>query len=318
MLRLRAYVAPDRVEALGARLASVSGVRHLVLGGQTFGGMTELTGDVETDAADTVLEVLRHYEMDSDDVTLSRAESVQPIGWGRRQGLPERDALVWAEVLGRARSHARPGLLYLLYMVAAGIIAGVGVLTGSSILIVGAMALSPDLLPISATALGLVERRQRLWRRAVATLVLGLGVVVVAAAVATLLLRITGRVPADLDLAHTVLGESFTKVGPGTVLVALAAGMAGMLAYETAGSAAVGVAISVTTIPAAAYTGTAAALRGYQDAGGSLLVLLINVVSILAAATATVWAQRRWRPHASPPVDAAASSDRDDAAGRPA
>jgi hypothetical protein len=200
-------VSPERVEALGARLASLSGVRHLVLGGQTFNGMTELTGDVETDAADTVLEVLRNAEMDSDNVTLSRSESVQPIGWGRRQGLPERDALVWAEVLGRARAHARPGLVYLLYMVAAGVIAGVGVLTGSSILIVGAMALSPDLLPISATAVGLVERRHRLWRRAVLTLVLGLGVVVVAAAFATLLLRITGRIPEELNLAHTVLGS---------------------------------------------------------------------------------------------------------------
>jgi len=317
MLRLRAYVSPERVEALGARLASLSGVRHLVLGGQTFNGMTELTGDVETDAADTVLEVLRDAEMDSENVTLSRSESVQPIGWGRRQGLPERDALVWAEVLGRARAHARPGLVYLLYMVASGVIAGVGVLTGSSILIVGAMALSPDLLPISATAVGLVERRHRLWRRAVLTLVLGLGVVVVAAAFATLLLRVTGRIPQELNLAHTVLGESLTEVGPGTVLVALAAGMAGMLAYETAGSAAVGVAISVTTIPAAAYTGTAAALQGYQDASGSLLVLLTNVVSILAAATATVWAQRRWRP-GEDRVATAASSDRDDAASRPA
>ena len=317
MLRLRAYVSPERVEALGARLASLSGVRHLVLGGQTFNGMTELTGDVETDAADTVLEVLRDAEMDSENVTLSRSESVQPIGWGRRQGLPERDALVWAEVLGRARAHARPGLGYLLYMVASGVIAGVGVLTGSSILIVGAMALSPDLLPISATAVGLVERRHRLWRRAVLTLVLGLGVVVVAAAFATLLLRVTGRIPQELNLAHTVLGESLTEVGPGTVLVALAAGMAGMLAYETAGSAAVGVAISVTTIPAAAYTGTAAALQGYQDASGSLLVLLTNVVSILAAATATVWAQRRWRP-GEDGVATAASSDRDDAASRPA
>ena len=205
MLRLRAYVSPERVEALGARLASLSGVRHLVLGGQTFNGMTELTGDVETDAADTVLEVLRDAEMDSENVTLSRSESVQPIGWGRRQGLPERDALVWAEVLGRARAHARPGLVYLLYMVASGVIAGVGVLTGSSILIVGAMALSPDLLPISATAVGLVERRHRLWRRAVLTLVLGLGVVVVAAAFATLLLRVTDRIPQELNLAHTVL-----------------------------------------------------------------------------------------------------------------
>jgi uncharacterized hydrophobic protein (TIGR00271 family) len=310
-------VPPDQVEALGARLGSLAGVRHLVLGGQTFAGTTELSGDVDADAADAVLEVLREYDVDADDMSLARLPTVQPLGWRRSKGLPERDALVWAEVLGRARAHARPGLVYLLYMVAAGVIAGVGVLTGSSILIVGAMALSPDLLPISATALGLVERRQRLWRRALLTLVVGLAAVMAAAAVATLLLRVTGRVPGDLDLAHTVLGETFTDVGPGTVLVALAAGMAGMLAYETAGSAAVGVAISVTTVPAAAYTGAAVALEGYQDAGGSLVVLLTNVVSILAAATATVWAQRRWRPRQDRP-DSSPSSDRDDAARRPA
>jgi uncharacterized hydrophobic protein (TIGR00271 family) len=180
-------------------------------------------------------------------------------------------------------------------MVAAGVIAGVGVLTSSSILIVGAMALSPDLLPISATALGLVERRARLWLLALLTLALGLFVVMASAALTTLVLRGLDRIPADLDLGATVLGESLTTVGPGTVLVALAAGMAGMLAYETAGRAAVGVAISVTTVPAAAYTGAAVALDGYQRAGGSLLVLLTNVVGIVTASTATVWIQRRVR-----------------------
>lgn len=65
-----------------------------------------------------------------------------------------------------------------------------------------------------------------------------------------------------------------------------------------------GVAISVTTVPAAAYTGAAAALHGYQDAGGRLLVLLTNVVGILAASTATVWVQRRLRSpsHAGTPT----------------
>jgi Domain of unknown function (DUF389) len=40
-----------------------------------------------------------------------------------------------------------------------------------------------------------------------------------------------------------------------TIHVALAAGIAGMLALETRASAAVGVAISVTTIPASAFLG---------------------------------------------------------------
>ena len=164
---------------------------------------------------------------------------------------------MWAEITGLAAQHARTARLYLLFMAAAGIVAGVGVLDGSSILVVGAMALSPDLLPISAAAVGLVERRWALAGRATLTLIVGLGVAALTAAGATLLLRLFGRIDEGLALADTVLGPSLTDIGPGTVLVALAAGMAGMLAYETAAGSAVGVAISVTTIPAAAYVGCA-------------------------------------------------------------
>lgn len=284
------------------------GVRHVVIGGQTSGGMTELTSDIDAEAADGVLQLLREFELGADDVSLSRSAGVELLGWRRRKGVPGRDVLIWNEVLGRARAHARPGLLYLLYMVASGVIAGVGVLTGSSILVVGAMAISPDLLAISATAIGLAEWRPKLAAKAFLTLVAGLVVVVAAAAAATGSLRAMGRISDDFDLVNTVLGNSLTEVGPGTVLVALAAGMAGMLAYETAGSAAVGVAISITTIPAAAYIGAAAALEGYQDAGGGLLVLATNVVGILTASTVTIWLQRRWRPNAG----ASDSSDRGD------
>src|SRR5215212_1607042 len=128
---------------------------------------------------------------------------------------------------------------------------------------------------------------------ALVTLLAGLDVVAVAAAT-TVFLRVSGRMGSHVDLAATVLGQSFPSVGPGTVLVALAAGMAGMLAYETAGSSAVEVAISVTTIPATACIGVAVALAGYQDAGGGLTVLATNVVGIVIASVAMVWAQRRW------------------------
>ena len=184
-------------------------------------------------------------------------------------------------------------------MAAAGVVAGVGVLNASSILVVGAMALSPDLLPISATAVGLVERRWALAARAALTLCIGLGITALTAAGVTVLLRILGRIDQGLDIADNVLGPSLTEVGPGTVLVALAAGMAGMLAYETAGSAAVGVAISVTTIPAAAYLGCSLGLENSDGGGGAFKVLATNVVCIVTGSTLTLLVQRHLRRSAA-------------------
>jgi uncharacterized hydrophobic protein (TIGR00271 family) len=296
---LRVYAPPERAAAVRARLGPLPGVRHLVVGGQTFGGMVELTGDIDSDAADVVLDVLREFDLGAEDVTLWRASSVQPLGWPRRKGRAGGNTEAWTEVIGRANESARPGLVYLLYMAAAGVVAGVGVLNDSSILVVGAMALSPDLYPICATAIGLVERRTALWSLALFTLVTGLAVVATAAAASTAVLRVFDRISPDLDLDNTVLGQSLTVVGAGTVIVALAAGMAGMLAYETAGSAAVGVAISVTTIPAAAYIGDAIALQGYQHAAGGVTVLTTNLAGIVTAGAATIYIQRRWRRRVS-------------------
>jgi uncharacterized hydrophobic protein (TIGR00271 family) len=295
VLQLRAYARPEQVDALAARLGGLAGVRHLVAGGRTSGGMTQLTGEVDSVAADDVLDVLKTFDLAADDVTLWRVPSVQPLGWRRRRGRMTRDAAVWSEVAGRADENARPRLNFVLYMFTAGVIAGAGVLTGSSILVVGAMAISPDLLPMASAAVGLVEKRPAQVARAMVTLAIGMTIVVGAAALSTLLLRLDGRIAADLDLAGGVLGPSLTSIGPGTVLVALAAGMAGMLAYETAGSAAVGVAISVTTVPAAAYLGDALALQGFQKGLGSLEVLLVNVAGVVAAATLTLLGQRRLR-----------------------
>ena len=123
------------------------------------------------------------------------------------------------------------------------------------------------------------------------TLVIGLGATCAAAAGAH------GRPrpprPASLRFA---LDESalsgLTTVNDATVGVALAAGVAGMLALETRASSAVGVAISITTIPAAAYFGVAVAVGEMGKAWGALAVLGVNVVMLLVAGTATLLLQR--------------------------
>jgi len=71
--------------------------------------------------------------------------------------------------------------------------------------------------------------------------------------------------------------------------------VAGMMAFERPGGAAVGVAISVTTIPVAGYVGAAMAMGRDDPMWSALLVLLSNVVMVVIASTATLAVQRRAR-----------------------
>jgi uncharacterized membrane protein len=72
-----------------------------------------------------------------------------------------------------------------------------------------------------------------------------------------------------------------------------------MMAFERPGGAAVGVAISVTTIPAAAYVGAAMAMGRDDPMWGALEVLIANVIMLVVASTTTLELQRRSRKRRS-------------------
>jgi uncharacterized hydrophobic protein (TIGR00271 family) len=171
------------------------------------------------------------------------------------------------------------------------VIAALGVIVNSSILVVGAMAVSPDLLPICATCVGIVAGRRLLALRAFATLTLGLGLVVVTAMVLSALLKWTGFLPDGFKVEHSSL-HTLAHLDYSTVLVAAAAGVAAMLACESGAAAAVGVAISVTTIPASAYLGVAIGGGGIGQAGGALAVLAVTVALLLLTGSLTLLVQR--------------------------
>jgi uncharacterized hydrophobic protein (TIGR00271 family) len=188
-------------------------------------------------------------------------------------------------------------------MIAAGVIASYGVVDDNGILIVGAMAVSPDLLPITAIAVGVVGRQPRLSGRALLTLAVGMLVVSAVAALSAFLQDALGLLPSSFELnAIGVLG-GLTSVSDETIAVAFVAGIAGMLSLETRASSGVGVAISVTTIPAAAYLGVATGLGEADKAVGALGVLATNVALMVAGAVVTLALQNasRHRSHAREP-----------------
>lgn len=285
MFELRAYGDPAAVAAVSEGLAGLVGVRHVNVAGGDRGAASVVTADVRADAADEVLAILERLGVPPEDIVFTRLETItsSPEGAGP-------SALVWADVLGQARARARAPGRYLMLMAAAGVVAAFAIVNKSSVLIVGAMAISPDLLPITAACTGLVLLRPRLVRRGLGSLFLGLAVVGVVSATVAGLLDMFDLLPEGFSLG--VIPAAQTHVGASTIPVALAAGAAGILALETRASAAVGVAISVTTIPAIAYLGVGLGIGEFGKALSAFWVLAANVAMMLIGGTSTLAGQR--------------------------
>jgi uncharacterized hydrophobic protein (TIGR00271 family) len=301
MLRLRSSVADHQAEDFATLLRGLEGVRRIVqqTDATTASEASVFVADVEPAAADRLVEAIAELGIGAEDYVLTKVEVIAPLHRHLQSGGAE--GFAWVEILGQARANSRPLARYLALINVAAVIAALGVITSSSILIVGAMAVSPDLLPICATSVGLVGGNFRLARRAFVTLSLGLGLVVVTAMVLSALLKWTGFLPDGFKVENSSL-STLAHTDYSTVLVAAAAGIAAMLTFETRAATAVGVAISVTTIPASAYLGVAIGAAGISNADGALLVLLINVFLLIAFGSLTLLAQRRLGNRSGTPV----------------
>jgi uncharacterized hydrophobic protein (TIGR00271 family) len=287
MIALEVFGETPAMTAVAERLVEIDGASRVRMESAMRDGRSVVLAHVSHDATDQVLVELRALSVAPADMTLMRVEELGG-------GLPgeEDSSLIWADVLGLAGSNSRLIGRYLAFMAVAGVIACYGVVDTSAILIVGAMAVSPDLLPITATAVGLVGRSLSLAGKALLTLTVGMAVASLFAALFAYAQNKLSLLPPGFNINETVL-RSLTSVNDETIAVAFAAGVAGMLAFETRASSGVGVAISVTTIPAAAYLGVAAGLGEGSKALGALAVLATNVAMMVAAAAITLAFQRR-------------------------
>jgi uncharacterized hydrophobic protein (TIGR00271 family) len=273
------------------RIVAIDGVSRVRIVPALPDGRSLVFGEVRHDATDAFVDALHALGVPLEDMRLTRVEELGG-------GVPgtEDTSLIWADVVGLAGSDSRIIGRYLTFMAVAGVIACYGVVDTNPILVVGAMAVSPDLLPITATAVGVIGRSLRLTARALLTLSVGMAMAILFATIFAFAQNELSLLPAGFNIDDTLL-HGLTHVNDETIAVAFAAGIAGMLAFETRASSGVGVAISVTTIPAAAYLGVALGLGEGSKALGALAVLATNVAMMVAGACITLGGQRalQWR-----------------------
>lgn len=298
MLHLRLRVPSELTDEVADLLAADDTVTNVAVvpGGFRSPEGCLVLADVARESATGVVARLRSLDLEArgsisiDEIgTLlsaeaDRAERIAP-------GAPD-DGVVWVSVEQRLRDDSRLSWAFVAFMVLATLIAGAGRILDQPILIVGAMVVGPEFVPIAAICFALARPRPDLLPRALAALGAGFGIALV---IATAL----------WGVAYAAGAFTRTQAGRGTqtdfivspdawsFAVALLAGVAGTLSLTTAKSGPlVGVFISITTIPAVGTLAVCLACGLWGEAGSAMAQLAINLVGILVAGTLTLAVQR--------------------------
>jgi uncharacterized hydrophobic protein (TIGR00271 family) len=204
------------------------------------------------------------------------------------------DAVVWEEVESRTSENTELSASFLIFMVLACLIAAVGVLLDSPILIIGAMVVGPEFGPIAAFCVAAVQRRPDLVKRSLLPLAIGFPLGITAAYLFTLGIRAVELTPDGFSASVHPNTQFISHPDAFSFIVALFAGTAGVLSLTNAKSGAlVGVLISVTTIPAAANIAVAAAYLDEEEWVGAMAQLSVNLVAIGLAGILTLYVQRK-------------------------
>jgi uncharacterized hydrophobic protein (TIGR00271 family) len=302
VLHIRVISPPGQSDAVRELLLAEPGATHVtVLPGvavQPIGDVVE--ADVTRESVDGVLSSLRGLGIDrAGGVTLGTIDTtLSDAADAAEQAAPgdPMDAVIWEEVVARTGEESRLSISFQVFLTIACLLAAIGAITDSSVTVVGAMVLGPEFGPLAAVAVGAVLRRGDLVKRGVVALGVGFPLAMAVTAAASVLFDALGLFStAALDNLDQV--DFIYKVGPFSFIVALLAGAAGMLALTSAKSASlVGVFISVTTVPAAAFAAVAVVEGRYAQALGSAAQLAINVIGIVVAAVAVLVVSRRTVP----------------------
>ena len=226
----------------------------------------------------------------------------------RRQSRFEAFTPIWELIDARIRSDgAYPPSWYLL-LVIAGLIAAVGILVNSQILVVAAMVVGPEYAAITSVSRAWTMRDGRTARRGLTALTVGFSAAIVASLALGAAIRALDKTPHAFELGLRPVSALINTPNIFSVIVAVLAGIVGIISLtESRASTLIGVFVSVTTIPAAADIGLSLSYGSWSEARGSALQLLLNVAilvivgSIMLLLQKFLWDRASARASSRPP-----------------
>ncbi|HEX6476399.1 MAG TPA: DUF389 domain-containing protein [Acidimicrobiales bacterium] len=300
MIHVRAVSPSDVTPRLVQTLLANPGVLDVVVveGAARGPDGDAVQFDVIAAEANHVLAHLRRLDLDrrgsivieTVDTSISdaatRAERAEPPG---KDFTP-----IWEQVDSRMRALGRYPPSWFLLMAIAGILAAVGILTNSQILIVGAMIVGPEYGAIASMAIGINKGEHARVRQGLRALVVGFVLAILASFLFSLVVHGLDLQPRAFDAGVRPVSDLINNPNFFSVVVAVLAGIVGVVSLaEARANTLVGVFVSVTTIPAAADIGVSAAFASWKELRGSLFQLLLNIVLLIVVGAIVFHFQRR-------------------------
>ncbi|WP_406839496.1 DUF389 domain-containing protein [Streptomyces sp. AHU1] len=204
---------------------------------------------------------------------------------------------LWAAVEAHIRAEGTYLPSFYLFLVIAGLIGAVGIMSNSQILIVAAMVVGPEYNAIVSIALGIDRGNRRRVREGARALTVGFSLAIVVTLGFSALSRAFGFESDAFQRGLRPVSQLIDTPNFFSLVVAALAGVVGIVSLtEARASALLGVFISVTTIPAASDIAVSIAFADWSEARGSLFQLLLNVAVLVVVGVLTLRLQRRfWR-----------------------
>jgi uncharacterized hydrophobic protein (TIGR00341 family) len=194
------------------------------------------------------------------------------------------------ELFSEAQDSIRASPVFIALTMLSAVVASVGLLQDNLAVVIGAMVMAPLLAPNVTLALGTALGDPKLIRDALRANILGVSIALAFSVAAGAVLHVDPTVPAV---------ASRTVVGSADLVIALAAGAAGTLAF-TSGvpGAVIGVMVAVALLPPLVTFGLLLGGGHVRLAFGALLLVVVNVVCVNLAGVFTFVVQgvrpRNW------------------------
>lgn len=273
---------PERTDELAAELTTADGVTGLSL---QRGASLKPPGDILTlhatnEGLEAVQRVIQRHVVGAkiSSVMTSEPRSLLSSS-GQKQINRETNEASWDEIAALLRRETNVTVNYLLAMLLAGAVAAAGLWSDTVHIVIAAMVIAPGFEPILRAPFGLLGSRGEGVRQGLVATAVGYGVLALGAAISLLILQVIDPSPTALSERQWV--GYWSSVQPSSVLIALAAGIAGAAVIAAQRSVlTAGVMIALALIPAIAIAGMAMAVGDLALAGKGLLRWAVDAVCV--------------------------------------